>query len=55
MAWGHSQIIPAINLQGSIYKHASTDKLVYLDPYQLASMKIADLDVHCFQTRIYPG
>ena len=26
-----------------------------MDPDQLASEKPADLDLHCFQTRIYPG
>ena len=26
-----------------------------MDPDQLASQKPADLDLHCFQIRIYPG
>ena len=26
-----------------------------VDPDQLASQKPADLDLHCFQSRIYPG
>ena len=35
-----------------ILAHKFTSRV---DPDQLASQKPADLDLHCFQNRIYPG
>ena len=45
-----------INLQDSNYKHVFKSRLENsVDPDQLASVKPADLDLHCFQNKIYPG
>ena len=45
-----------INLKDSSYWHILTSKVENsVDPGQLASQKPADLDLHCFQNRIYPG
>ena len=47
------QILYPIKLQGSIYWHVLTSRVENsVNPDQLASEKPADLDLHCFQTRI---
>ena len=53
----HSRsIIIGFNSHDPRLLHAFTSRVEKsVDPDQLASEKPADLDLHCFQNRIYPG